>query len=92
MQIESLLSYLGWGHNDIGVIKIRKSLMNNKTNFTECPICSKSIETIDGKYERYFPFCCKRCQQIDLGAWATSSYRVPGLAVKNYEDEDDLEE
>lgn len=24
----------------------------------------------------YRPFCCKGCQAIDLGAWASESYRV----------------
>jgi uncharacterized protein len=23
------------------------------------------------------PFCSERCKMIDLGAWATESYRVP---------------
>jgi uncharacterized protein len=26
---------------------------------------------------RYRPFCSERCKMIDLGAWATESYRVP---------------
>jgi uncharacterized protein len=24
------------------------------------------------------PFCGERCKMIDLGAWASESYRVPG--------------
>jgi endogenous inhibitor of DNA gyrase (YacG/DUF329 family) len=23
------------------------------------------------------PFCSERCKMIDLGAWATESYRIP---------------
>jgi len=26
---------------------------------------------------RWRPFCSERCKMIDLGAWATESYRVP---------------
>jgi uncharacterized protein len=26
---------------------------------------------------RYRPFCSERCKMIDLGAWATESYRIP---------------
>ena len=26
---------------------------------------------------RFRPFCSERCKMIDLGAWATESYRVP---------------
>ncbi len=41
-----------------------------------CPTCAKRIE-----YERmedalYRPFCCKRCQSIDLGHWLNEDYRV----------------
>ena len=25
----------------------------------------------------YRPFCSQRCKMIDLGAWATESYRIP---------------
>ena len=24
------------------------------------------------------PFCSQRCRQLDLGAWASDAYRVPG--------------
>ncbi|MGL4601644.1 MAG: DNA gyrase inhibitor YacG, partial [Plesiomonas sp.] len=26
----------------------------------------------------YRPFCCKRCQLIDLGEWAEEEKRIPG--------------
>ncbi|MBN8464851.1 MAG: DNA gyrase inhibitor YacG, partial [Dechloromonas sp.] len=26
---------------------------------------------------RWRPFCCERCKQIDLGCWASDSYRIP---------------
>jgi endogenous inhibitor of DNA gyrase (YacG/DUF329 family) len=26
---------------------------------------------------RYRPFCSERCRVIDLGAWASESYRIP---------------
>jgi uncharacterized protein len=26
---------------------------------------------------KWRPFCSERCKMIDLGAWATESYRVP---------------
>ena len=40
-----------------------------------CPQCGKTAEW-DPK-NRYRPFCSERCKMIDLGAWATESYRVP---------------
>jgi endogenous inhibitor of DNA gyrase (YacG/DUF329 family) len=39
-----------------------------------CPICHKVIEW---EGNRFRPFCSERCKLIDLGNWATESYRVP---------------
>ena len=36
---------------------------------------------------RWRPFCSDRCKMIDLGAWASDSYVVPGQAL---EADDDL--
>ncbi len=54
----------------------------------QCPICSDKIIVNDNVFDKYFPFCCKRCQLIDLGQWAASSYRVPGTQVSEIEEED----
>ena len=40
-----------------------------------CPHCGKSVEWDPAN--PYRPFCSERCKMIDLGAWATESYRVP---------------
>lgn len=40
-----------------------------------CPQCGgESIWSVDNRYR---PFCSERCKLIDLGAWASESYRVP---------------
>lgn len=40
-----------------------------------CPECGRpSPWSPDNPYR---PFCSARCKQIDLGAWASESYRVP---------------
>jgi endogenous inhibitor of DNA gyrase (YacG/DUF329 family) len=31
------------------------------------------------------PFCSERCRSIDLGAWATESYRIPVAAPSEQE-------
>jgi hypothetical protein len=42
-----------------------------------CPTCGKPVEwRVDNRYR---PFCCERCKQIDLGAWANDEYRVPAI-------------
>ncbi|MBC7216339.1 MAG: DNA gyrase inhibitor YacG [Burkholderiaceae bacterium] len=40
-----------------------------------CPACGG--DSIYGPNNPYRPFCCERCKQIDLGAWASESFRVP---------------
>ncbi|MFT6389899.1 MAG: endogenous inhibitor of DNA gyrase (YacG/DUF329 family) [Cellvibrionaceae bacterium] len=40
-----------------------------------CPGCKKTIFWSE-EYP-YRPFCSHRCQLIDLGEWASESYRVP---------------
>jgi endogenous inhibitor of DNA gyrase (YacG/DUF329 family) len=46
-----------------------------------CPICGKTA------VEKYTPFCCKRCADVDLGRWFSGSYAVP--AVENDDDPDE---
>ncbi len=48
-----------------------------------CPQCGK--EVVWNSDSRYRPFCSERCKLIDLGQWATESYRIP-------QDEDGTEE
>ncbi|MGL5335465.1 MAG: DNA gyrase inhibitor YacG, partial [Enterovibrio sp.] len=35
----------------------------------------------------YRPFCCKRCQLIDLGQWANEENCIPGEALLDENDE-----
>ena len=39
-----------------------------------CPHCRKP--TPYSAANRWRPFCSERCRSLDLGAWATESYRV----------------
>lgn len=40
-----------------------------------CPACGgPSLYTPSNRFR---PFCCERCKQIDLGAWAAEDFRVP---------------
>ena len=40
-----------------------------------CPQCGGAAEW--SAANRFRPFCSERCRLIDLGAWASESYRVP---------------
>lgn len=41
----------------------------------KCPTCSKAVSWNEESLFR--PFCCKRCQLIDLGEWANEEKRIP---------------
>ncbi len=45
----------------------------------QCPTCSASVEWVTASEWR--PFCSERCKLIDLGAWASESYRVPDQSM-----------
>jgi uncharacterized protein len=40
-----------------------------------CPRCGAQAPYSPDNAWR--PFCSERCRSIDLGAWATESYRIP---------------
>ena len=42
----------------------------------DCPICGHKTEFSPAN--RWRPFCSERCKLIDLGAWASESYRIEG--------------
>ena len=41
----------------------------------KCPKCGKRSLWGGNKWR---PFCSERCKMVDLGAWVTEGYRVPG--------------
>ena len=43
-----------------------------------CPGCGGTSLFVPANLWR--PFCSQRCRQIDLGAWASESFRVPAEA------------
>jgi uncharacterized protein len=46
-----------------------------KVRTVSCPRCGAKVKWSPDSPFR--PFCSERCKQIDLGAWASESYRVP---------------
>ena len=56
-----------------------------KPKLVTCPQCGSAVAWDPSN--KYRPFCSERCKMIDLGAWATESYRIP---VE--EDDDQLEQ
>jgi len=52
-----------------------------------CPQCGKSVKWDSANPWR--PFCSERCKMIDLGAWATESYRIPVAENKDLPESDE---
>lgn len=40
-----------------------------------CPRCGRPA--LFSPLNKWRPFCSERCRSMDLGAWASESYRVP---------------
>lgn len=55
-----------------------------------CSTCGKAVEW--SQKNPFRPFCCKRCQLIDLGEWAEEEKRIPSsmqLSSMQLTDSDD---
>ncbi len=46
-----------------------------KKRIVTCPQCGAKSEY--SSENAFRPFCSQRCRLIDLGQWATESYRIP---------------
>ena len=46
-----------------------------KPRLVRCPACGGDSVYAPGN--PYRPFCSERCKNLDLGAWASESFRVP---------------
>jgi len=54
---------------------------------SKCPICGKElVDSLRQRSERY-PFCSKRCQQMDLSKWLDGRYSIPGRKIERDEPE-----
>lgn len=51
----------------------------NTPLIVSCPTCNTPVEW--SEQSPFRPFCCKRCQLIDLGEWADEEKRIAGEPV-----------
>ena len=51
-----------------------------KPRLVSCPQCGRATPWNLATSHR--PFCSERCKMIDLGQWATESYRIPTPEVE----------
>jgi uncharacterized protein len=52
-----------------------------------CPICNRKVSFDDPN----MPFCSDRCRVIDLGNWASETYRVESTQKNELESPDGLD-
>lgn len=45
----------------------------------KCPACGNEVRWSEAS--PYRPFCSERCRTIDLGAWASGRYSIPGASA-----------
>jgi uncharacterized protein len=56
----------------------------------KCPQCG--LLTFYSPENIYRPFCSERCKLIDLGEWASGTYKVPLKQQDGYQDAEDVED
>lgn len=67
--------------------------MKTKPRTYYCPNCKAPVKL--DKSNPFRPFCSDRCKLIDLGAWASESYKVPSqeqLNTNDYDFDEDQDE
>lgn len=47
----------------------------NQLKLVTCPTCGG--DSVYAPSNPFRPFCCERCKNIDLGAWANEDFRMP---------------
>jgi len=51
-----------------------------------CPRCGEMAAWENNPHR---PFCSERCRMIDLGAWASEDYKIPGASPPKPQDSED---
>ena len=54
----------------------------------KCPTCNTDVSWTSD--QQFRPFCSDRCHKIDLGDWATESFKIAGeTALDEFEFDDE---
>ena len=62
-------------------------LIQFSESYVKCPECGEQAEYSEKNEHR--PFCSRRCQLLDLGAWASEDRKIAGERV--FDPEEDFE-
>ena len=55
-----------------------KSILG-QPKLVSCPTCKG--DSVYALANPYRPFCCERCKNVDLGAWASEDFRMPSAGL-----------
>lgn len=55
------------------------------TRMVNCPRCATPVMWSTSNPWR--PFCSEHCKTMDLGAWASESYRIPVVEMDDLDDD-----
>ena len=50
--------------------------MSQPSSGGSCPICSRPRDA------KFWPFCSKRCADLDLAKWLKGEYSIPGAPLE----------
>ena len=58
--------------------------------YVKCPECGEKVEY--SEKNEFRPFCSRRCQLLDLGAWASEDRKIAGenVFLPDEDDEDTM--
>jgi hypothetical protein len=63
---------------------VSNHLMAPAAKTVSCPQCGGT--SLYAPSNRFRPFCSERCKQLDLGSWASESFKLPEQAVSQNPD------
>ena len=52
----------------------------------KCPVCGRDAA------QAHYPFCSRRCADIDLNRWLSGAYAIPAVEGEESQDRDDEED
>ncbi len=68
-------------------MKSRPAAASEPVKLVTCPTCGG--DSVYAASNPFRPFCSERCKNIDLGAWASESFRMPTTGLPEDQIADD---
>ncbi len=56
---------------------------------TRCPQCRRQFQYDRAHPPKWLPFCCDRCQWVDLGRWMSDEYTISRPLTESDDEQQD---